>query len=151
MDAFLNILNNANEIMKQYYPTAQFLDFTREFKVLDSPYIFTFAIPDGTAVLKYEGTGFVTPPEKHPPRLGLRTIPLLIGLDDARKQVPFAPAIESLCWVLYPGVDQPNYVFQNGDNVAFVGAFDGKLQVKTIETAKTPVTVPAANIPIQVR
>lgn len=154
MDAFLTILNNANEIMKQYHPNALFLQFTRDFKLVGSPYIFTFRTPEGTAVLKYiDGTGFVTPPENHPPLLGVRTVPLLISLGDAQKQVPFTPENVALYWVLYPGIEQPYFAFQAADKIAFVGAYDGKLNpsLTKIDLTLTPAATPTTNVPVSVR
>lgn len=151
MDTFLTILNNANEIMKQYNPKAKFLEFSRDFSRLDTPYLFTF-VADGTGfLLKYSGTGFVTPPEKVPVPLGVQTIPLLIGLADAQKQVPFAPIKVALCWVLYPGAE-PHYAFYSNDKVAYVNAYTGLLNPALTNIQTAPVEMPIeTNVPLQVR
>lgn len=151
MDQFLTVLYNANEIVHQYYPAAQFLDFSHDPTLLGSPWIFTFDDRDKNVILKYfEGTGFATPPEVAGKKLGLRTIPLFIGATEAQKKVPQPAVLIGLNWVLYYNIDEPNYLFNTPEGVAFVGAYSGKLQIMkaavpaTPQQVQTPVTTPPA-------
>lgn len=67
---------------------------------------------------------------------------------------PFTPENVALYWVLYPGIEQPYFAFQAGEKVAFIGAYDGKLNptLTKIEPTMTPVAAPVVpNIPLPVR
>jgi hypothetical protein len=142
-DLFLNILTSAHDIVLKQAPTAKFVNFQRDLKLLGTPWIFTFRSEKNDIVLKYfDGTGFATP-EITPITLGLQPIPLLIGLSDARKKINFTPVTEALYWALNPIVVEPIYVFTGVDQTAFVGAYDGTVTyAKTAMTAQTAAMVP---------
>jgi len=147
-DHFLNILNSAHEIILKQYPTAKFMNFQRDLKLLGTPWIFTFRNEKNDILLKYfDGTGFAAP-ELVGITLGLQPIPLLIGLTDAKKMINFTPVSEALYCALNPNVIEPIYVFTGGDQSAFVGAYDGAVTyVKTglpVVPTATPATVPPA-------
>lgn len=148
-DPFLNILNSAHEIILKQYPTAKFMNFHRDLKLLGTPWIFTFRNEKNDIILKYfDGTGFAAP-ELVPITLGLQPIPLLIGLTDAKKKINFTPANEALYWALNPNVVEPIYVFTNPEQTAFVGAYDGavtytKTTVPVVASTPTPAALPPA-------
>jgi len=157
MDPFLNILNNAREIATQFYPAAKFLEFNRDLTLLGAPWIFTFQDADKNIIVKYiEGTGFVTPPETTIKRIGLRTIPLFIGVTDAMKKLDFTPTLQTLYWPLNPNVPEPLYVFYGPhDKVAFVNAYDGKVtymkHAKPELPTELPTNIPAPALPVSPR
>jgi len=148
-DLFLNILNSAHEIILKQYPTAKFMNFQRDLKLLGTPWVFTFRNEKNDIVMKYfDGTGFGAP-ELVPITLGLQPIPLLIGLNDAKKKINFTPVSEALYWALNPNVLEPIYVFTGANQAAFVGAYDGtvtyaKTTVPVIATTATPAAMPPA-------
>lgn len=150
-DRFLNLLMEADELVKKTYPAAEFLVATRRGHA-DAPYQFIFNIPpkagktNSTAILYYdEKKGFITPPEHiNAPWVGVRVIPLPIdlGLNEAEKiakNFGFTPPFTeiSLSWVLAPAVNEPFYTFTNEKGVCFVGVY-----TKLPHTAPVKIELP---------
>ena len=136
-DRFLNLLMEADELVKKTFPAAEFLVATRRGQT-DAPYQFIFNIPakggkaNTTAILYHdEKKGFVLPPEHiNAPWVGVRVTPLpidlgLIEAEKIAKNFGFNPPYTefSLSWVLAPAVNEPYYAFTNEKGVCFVGVF----------------------------
>ena len=150
-DRFLNLLMEADELVKKIYPAAEFLVATRRGHA-EAPYQFIFNIPakpgktNTTAILSYdEKKGFVQPPEHIlAPWVGVRVInlPIDLGLTEAEKiakNFGFAPPYTelTLSWVLGPAINEPFYTFTNEKGVCFVGVF-----TKLPHTAPVKIELP---------
>ena len=144
-DRFLNLLMEADELVKKTFPAAELLVATRRGHT-DAPYQFIFNIPakpgktNTTVILNYdEKKGFVQPPEHIlAPWVGVRAInlPIDLGLVEAEKIAKnfgfTAPYTEiSLSFPLGPAINEPFYAFTNEKGICFVGVF-----------TKHPTTVP---------
>ncbi len=141
---FLDMINEAYEIVERDYPTAQFFDAALDLGRPGSGWCFVYNVPPTdpkglhTTVFLHNYMGrFELPPKHiHERCFEDRAIPLPIklGLEEAvtpaKKAGYSAPIIYiNLRWVLHPGVDEPHYIFaMPSDNVrVFVGVYTHKV------------------------
>jgi hypothetical protein len=129
---FLDMLNEADSIVRADYPEAGFYEASIDLGLVGSPWQFVFsAPPTGTVFLKnFEGQ-FQTPPEHvDKPWGGDFVIPLPIDLDlgDAQAlcdQQGCGGDVQyiTLRWPLVPGDHEPYYIFgiPSQDRRCFVG------------------------------
>jgi hypothetical protein len=137
---FLDMLNQANAIVQQSYPGAQFYEADLDIEMAGSPWRFMFndpsTSPNSTVILKnYLGQFQLPPQHVDQPWVGDRVIRLPISLDLAKAEVlaqeKYSGNIAqiSLRWALYPGVNEPHYIFtvptQGG--WVFVGVYSLKV------------------------
>lgn len=121
--SFLDMLNQANAIVQQSYPGAQFYEADLNIEMAGSPWRFVFNDPsthpvNSTVILKNYMGQFQLPPQHiDQPWLEDRVIPLPIQLDLAKAQAlaqqQYSGNITqiTLRWPLYPGVNEPSYIF----------------------------------------
>jgi hypothetical protein len=144
-DTFLDILNQANTIVKQSYPTAVFYEADQA-DPASGNWRFVFNVPNpgkinGTALLFYVGGNFQKPPKYvDQPWLEDRVIPLPIKMDlgtavnlATKAGYPAPYQNITLRWPLYPGVYEPEYIFGRGDLWVFVGIYDGKVSTAPVQ------------------
>lgn len=120
---FLDMLNQANAIVQQSYPGAQFYEADLNIEMAGSPWRFVFNDPstrpvNSTVILKNYMGQFQLPPQHiDQPWLEDRVIPLPIKVDLAKAQAlaqqQYSGNITqiTLRWPLYPGVNEPSYIF----------------------------------------
>lgn len=121
--SFLDMLNQANVIVRRSYPAAQFYEADLNIEMAGSPWRFVFNDPsthpvNSTVILKNYLGQFQLPPQHiDQPWLEDRVIPLPISLDLAeaetlaRRQYSGNITQITLRWPLYPGVNEPSYIF----------------------------------------
>lgn len=134
---FLDMLNEANAIVQQSYPGAEFYEADLDLGMPGSPWQFVFndpsTQPNSTVILKnYMGQIELPPQHVDSPWLEDRIIPLPIKLDleQAEKLAQDAGwtgniVYINLRWPLYPGANEPYYIFgipSQGVHV-FVGVY----------------------------
>ncbi|HJX29609.1 MAG TPA: hypothetical protein VJ885_17030 [Thermoanaerobaculia bacterium] len=120
--SFLGMLGQALMIVQQSYPSAQFYEADLNIEMAGSPWRFVFndpsTSPNSTVILKNYMGQFQLPPQHiSQPWLEDRVIPMPVTLDLAKAQAiaqqKYSGNITqiSLRWPLYPGVNEPNYIF----------------------------------------
>jgi hypothetical protein len=137
---FLAVLDEANRIVRQQYPQAQFYEASRTLTVMGNPWRFVFndpsTSPNSTVIIKWFGNEFGKPEHVDQPWLEDRVIPLPIKLDLSEaiklaENAGYSGTItnQTLRWPLYPGSDQPYYILAMPDHGAwvFVGVNDRKV------------------------
>ncbi|WP_417319232.1 hypothetical protein [Emcibacter sp.] len=141
---FLDMLNEANSIVAKYYPGAEFYEADLNIELVGSPWRFVFNIPPAgshasntTAILTNYMGNFQMPPRHYDaPWLEDVVIPLPIKLDLAAavqlaKDAGYDGNISyiTLRWPLYPGVNEPSYIFNmpSMNTRVFVGVYSKKV------------------------
>lgn len=135
---FLDLLNQANTIVKQTYPTAELYEADQP-DPKNGNWRFVFNVPNtakvnGTALLWYMAGKFQKVQYIDQPWLEDRVIPLPIKLDLTKAQglamkAGFPPPYLNITlrWPLYPGAYEPSYIFGTAAQFIFVGVYDGKV------------------------
>lgn len=145
---FLDMLNQANAIAQQYYPGSQFYEADLNIQLAGSPWRFVFndpsTSPNSTVIVKnYLGQFQLPPQHVDQPWLEDRVIPLPISLDLAvaeqlARNAGYSGNITmiTLRWPLYPGVNEPSYIFTmpaEGGWV-FVGVYSRRVSYQPFQT-----------------
>jgi len=141
---FLDMLVEANDIVSQAYPGAQFYEADLNIAMAGSPWRFVFNVPPAnpkvtntTAILSNYMGNFQMPPRHYDsPWLEDVVIPLPIKLDlntavQLAKDAGYDANINyiNLRWPLYPGVTEPSYIFNmpSLNMRVFVGVYSHKV------------------------
>lgn len=147
---FLDMLNQANQIVQKSYPGAQFYEASLNIEMAGSPWRFVFndpsTSPNSTVILKnYMGQFQLPPQHVDQPWLEDRVIPLPINLDLATaeqlaRQAGYSGNISAITlrWPLYPGEYEPYYIFAmpvEGGWV-FVGVYDRKVSFQPFQSGQ---------------
>lgn len=143
-EMFLDILNQANAIVNQAYPGAQFYEADQP-EPATGNWRFVFNVPNktevnGTAILWYVAGKFSKPEYIAQPWLEDRVIPLPIKMDLSTAQTlagkaGYPPPYKNITlrWALYPGVYEPSYIFGTAAGFVFVGVYDGKITTTGVQ------------------
>lgn len=146
-DSFLDLLYRATQKVREKFPTAEFYEADQN--TAQSPQIWRFVYnvpPQGgatntTAIIVADGGQLGPVQHIEQPWLEDRVIPLPIptGLATAERLARAAGyddpiASTNLRWPLYPGVDEPLYIFAiPGDNVrVFVGVYTHRVTTQSL-------------------
>lgn len=139
---FLSMLNEANAIVQQQFPGAQFYEADYSIQQPDT-WRFVFNVPPNashnintTAIVLNIGGQFSPVQHIDQPWLEDRVIPLpvLLSLNEAEALAQMAGftgeiAAITLRWPLYPGVNEPEYIFAIPSQSirVFVGVYSHKV------------------------
>lgn len=142
---FVDMLNEAAALVRKRYPGAQLLEADIDLETFGCGWRFVFDVPPAglrdsrcTVILCRNGQGFQEPQHIEAPWSTDQPIPLPLDLDveEAKALVRRAGyngevSSASLRWVLYPGIDEPHYIFAipEKDVLAFVGVYTRKVTV----------------------
>lgn len=142
---FLSILDEANVNVQKEFTGAQFYEADNNQSRPGTPWRFVFNVPaansqemNSTAFINYFPDLGIFGPIQHidQPWLDNRVVPLPIALDlsEAKELVRKAGytgdiTVINLRWALYPGVNEPSYIFTMTTNVhVFVGVYTKTVQ-----------------------
>lgn len=145
--SFLGMLGQALMIVQQSYPGAQFYEADLNIEMAGSPWRFVFNDPsthpvNSTVILKNYMGQFQLPPEHiNQPWLEDRVIPMPVTLDLAKAQALAQQQYSgnvtqiSLRWPLYPGVNEPAYIFTvpSRGGWVFVGVYTLKVSFEPFQ------------------
>lgn len=132
-DYFNTMLEEVSAAARRKDERAELLAASRDFRVVGSPWRFTFGAGERTIFFARAGEELLEPQgiEHRTPVLRPIALPLPLGVEEASKKLddfppPFAEV--TLSFPFLPGVEQPFYTFVRGAQARVVGAADGKVQ-----------------------
>jgi len=148
---FLEMLNEAAQIVRKHYPGARFLEADINYELFGSGWRFVFDVPatslkdTHSTVILYNVMGTFQMPLQlvEAPWSGDQPIPLPLplGLEKAEELAQKVGkhgmvSSVSLRWVLFPGIEEPHYVLTipDRDLLVFVGVYSQQVRA-------TPLTV----------